>query len=64
MTRTEFRPFRCCMYRTAKHYEAWKPSKYLKTGSYLTENTLHVHYTDKRHKFAEEIIAVVKMQEF
>jgi len=52
------------MFHTVKHYEAWKPFKYLKTGSYLTENTLYVYYTDERHKSAEEIIAVVKMQEF
>ena len=64
MTRKQFRPFRRCMFHTVKHYEAWKPFKYLKTGSYLTENTLYVYYTDERHKSAEEIIAVVKMQEF
>jgi len=50
MTCTQFRPFRRCIYHTVKHYEAWKPSKYLKTASYLTENTLHVHYTDIKVK--------------
>jgi len=47
MTCTEFRPFRRCIYHTVKYYEAWKPSEYLKTGSYITENTLQVHYKIK-----------------
>jgi hypothetical protein len=64
MTCIKLRQFRRCNYHTVKYYEAWNPSKYLKTGSYLTENALHIHYKDKTDNSAYEINAVVKVQEF